>query len=99
MTHGGHRPGSGRRHRDTVRVGCSILRPIYLELVRQEKLTGVYRCQIVTAHLVGGIVDRELADVRLAPRRETRHGPNGSGRVKVAFSFVTNCDKNTLVYG
>ena len=47
-----------------------VPRPVYLELVRQEKLTGVYRCQlvgwIVTEHLVGGIVDRDLADVRSA---------------------------------
>jgi hypothetical protein len=57
MTNGGCRPGSGRHKRDTVRIGCSIPRPVYLELVRQEKLTGVYRCQIVTEHLVSGIVN------------------------------------------
>jgi hypothetical protein len=28
------------------------LRPVYQELVRQEKLTGVYRCQIVTEYLI-----------------------------------------------
>jgi len=82
VTHGGRRQGSGRHCSDTVRIGCSILRPIYQELVRQEKETGVYRCQIVgrivTEHLVGGIVDRELAGVRLAPRLETGDGRNGS---------------------
>ena len=76
MTHGGRRP------RDTVRISAAILRPVYLELVRQEKLTGVYRCrivaEIVTEYLVGGIVDRELAGVRLAPRLETGDGRNGS---------------------
>jgi len=74
--HGGRRVGSGRPHRDTCRISASILRPVYLELVRQEKLTGLYRCQIVaqivTAHLVGGIVSRELADVGF------RHGRNGA---------------------
>jgi hypothetical protein len=57
---------SGRRRRDTVRISASIPRPVYLELVRQEKLTGVYRCQlvsrIVTEYLAGGIVE----DVRSA---------------------------------
>ena len=75
VTHGGRRP------RDTVRISAAILRPVYLELVRQEKLTGVYRCrivaEIVTEHLIDGIVDRELAGVRLAPRLETGDGRNG----------------------
>jgi hypothetical protein len=79
MTSGGRRPGSGRHCRDSVRVWASVLRPIYLELVRQEKLTGVYRCQIVgriiTEHLVGGIVDNELRDVVQArPARQARNG-------------------------
>jgi hypothetical protein len=81
VTHGGRRPNSGRHPRDTVRISAAVLRPVYLELVRQEKLTGVYRCrivaEIVTEYLVGGIVDRELAGVRLAPRLETGEGRNG----------------------
>ena len=68
VTHGGRRQGSGRHCSDTVRIGCSILRPIYQELVRQEKETGVYRCQIVgrivTENLIGAVVDRELRAVR-----------------------------------
>jgi hypothetical protein len=70
MTNGGCRPGSGRRRRDTVRISASIPRPVYLELVRQEKLTGVYRCQIETEHLAGGIVDRELGQFAF-PRAKT----------------------------
>jgi hypothetical protein len=80
VTHGGRRQGSGRHCRDTVRISASVERPVYQELIRQEKETGVYRCQIVgrivTEHLVGGIVDRE--SVRLAPRLETGDGRNGS---------------------
>jgi hypothetical protein len=53
------------------------LRPVYLELVRREKESGVYRCQlirqIVTDHLVGGIVDRESAGVL----EDGRNGSNG----------------------
>src|SRR5262249_37471169 len=84
------RSRSGRQHRDTVRISASVLRPVYLELVRQEKLTGVYWCQIVgrivTEHLVGGIVDRELAGVRLASRLGTGDGRNGSkGQERVRF--------------
>jgi len=89
VTNGGCRPGSGRPKRDTVRISASVLRPVYLELVRQEKVTGVYRCQIigriVSEHIVGGIVDRELAGIRLALRQETGHGRNGSNAPESAF--------------
>ena len=68
MTNGGRRPGSGRRHHETLRISASVPRPVYLELVRQERLTGVYRCQIVgrivTENLIGAVVDRELRAVR-----------------------------------
>lgn len=64
MINGGRRPGSGRRHRDTIRVACSIPRPVYEELISQEKLTGIYRtrvaARILCDGLIGGMVDREL---------------------------------------
>jgi hypothetical protein len=51
-----------------MRVECAVLRVVYAELVRQEKETGVYRTRIaaaiLTEHLIGGIAQRELADVR-----------------------------------
>ena len=37
--HGGQRPRSGRHKRDTVRVTCSIPRPVYEELVLLLGLT------------------------------------------------------------
>ena len=63
-------PTDGTTHWSSYRLakelGISIPRPVYLELVRQKKLTGVYRCQlvsrIVTEYLAGGIVE----DVRSA---------------------------------
>jgi hypothetical protein len=83
VTNGGRRPGSGRRHRYTVRIGCSLLRPVYLELVRQEKLTGVYRCQIVgrivTERLIGAAVNRELErGAGQQPPRERMAGKLGA---------------------
>ena len=40
-----------------------VLKPLQ---VRQEKLSGIYRCQIVgrivTEHLIGGIVEQELRE-------------------------------------
>jgi hypothetical protein len=70
VTHGGRRPGSGRKPRDTVRVVCSVPRPIYNELIRCERSTGTYGTRIaaaiLTEHLIGGIVDREAARWRFA---------------------------------
>jgi hypothetical protein len=40
---GGYRRRSGGKSRDTVRVGCSIPRPVYDELVRAERESGIYR--------------------------------------------------------
>lgn len=79
MTHGGRRIRSGRHRRETYRIRCSLTAPVYQELIRQEKLTGIYRCQIVarliTEHLVAGIVDSELkAVVRAQPARQGRNG-------------------------
>jgi|SRR6516162_919689 hypothetical protein len=97
MLHGGRRPQSGRRPRDTVLVARSILRLVYRELIHQEELTGVYCTQIVagilTEHLIGGIAERELADVRSAPRLETAHGLNGSNGEKRLLNS-TNCSKS-----
>jgi hypothetical protein len=47
-----------------VRIGCSIPRPIFNELLQRERLTGVYRTRIAASifkeALVGAMVDREL---------------------------------------
>jgi hypothetical protein len=70
------------------------LRPVYLELVRQEKLTGVYRCQIVsrivTEHLAGGIVDNELrAVVQARSAGGARNGSDGGESLgKMPRSFA-----------
>jgi hypothetical protein len=50
MTRGGRRRGRGRKPRDTVPVACALLRPVYLELVRLEKESGVYRTRIVAGY-------------------------------------------------
>ena len=44
--HGGQRPRSGRKHRDTVRVECAVPRQVYEELVLKEKLIGIYRTRV-----------------------------------------------------
>ena len=52
------------------------MRPVYLELVRQEKLTGVYRCQIlgriVTEHLIGAVVVTNVRAYRKYLREQAR---------------------------
>jgi hypothetical protein len=51
MTHGGFRPGSGRHHRNTVQVRCSVARNVYEALIRQEMVTGLYRTRVAAAIL------------------------------------------------
>ena len=66
--------------------------PVYLELVRQEKLTNTYRCQIVakivTEHLIGEIVDNELrAVVQARPAGQARNGSKElPGRMSRSFT-------------
>jgi hypothetical protein len=73
---GGSRPGAGRKRQDSVRLEFAIPRPLYEELTRCEKLTGVYRTRIAAAilceGLIGGVVDREL---RAASRARSSSGP------------------------
>jgi hypothetical protein len=67
MTNGGHRPGSGRRHRDPVRVGCSLcVRSIWSWCARKRRLafTGAGSwAGLLTENLIGGAVNRELRAV------------------------------------
>jgi hypothetical protein len=67
VNNGGKRVRAGRPHRDSVRIECSIPRPVYDELTRRESSTGVYRSRIAATilceELIGGMVDRELNDV------------------------------------
>jgi hypothetical protein len=73
---GGSRPRAGRKRRDSVRLEFAIPRPLYQELARCEKLTGVYRtriaAEILCEHLIGAIVDREL---KAASRARSSHPP------------------------
>ena len=67
MTNGGRHPGSGRHKRDTVRVTCSIPRPVFDAVVAREAREGIYRCRIIASlvceGLTGGVVDSELRAV------------------------------------
>jgi hypothetical protein len=62
MLRGGARPGSGRKHRDTVRLECSVPTALVEELKRREAKTGVYHTRIaaivLSDALIGGIVER-----------------------------------------
>jgi hypothetical protein len=65
----GQHPGCGRKPRDTIRVACSLPRPVYEELVRRERETGTYRCsiaaEILSEALISDIANRELSVSRL----------------------------------
>jgi len=67
MFHGGRRVRSGRHSRDTVRIECSVPRPVYDELVRCEAASGIYRTRIAAGilceELISKMVDRELKAV------------------------------------
>jgi hypothetical protein len=60
--HGGSRPGAGRKHRDNVRLMCTVAPEVLEALAQREAKTGLYRTQIVSAilteSLIGGIVQR-----------------------------------------
>jgi hypothetical protein len=70
---GGHRPGSGRKPRDTIIVQCSIPRSVYNELIRRETETGVYRTRVAAQ-----ILCEWLSNGPPVMDQPQTHAPNGN---------------------